>query len=29
MVTLVDLILGMFISTLVSYVSFSIGKWLE
>lgn len=29
MVTLVDLIWGMFISTLVSYVSFTIGKWLE
>ena len=29
MVTLVDLIWGMLVSTLVSYVSFTIGKWLE
>ena len=29
MVTMVDLIWGMFASTLVSYVSFTIGKWLE
>ena len=29
MVTMVDLIWGMFVSTLVSYVSFTIGKWLE
>ena len=29
LVSLVDLIWGMFVSTLVSYVSFTIGKWLE
>jgi uncharacterized membrane protein len=28
-VTMVDLIWGMFASTAVSYVSFTIGKWLE